>query len=73
MILYTLVLQFYFKNEQKQKTKWYLSEQKNRRKTKQCYHNDICRWNRDSFSSKVEITRGIVLNKYVKKIILKKL
>ena len=62
-MLYTLVLQFYLKNEQKQKTRWYLSEQKNRRKTKQSYHNDI----------KVEITRGIVLNKYIKKIILKKL
>ena len=26
-------------------------------KTKQCYHNDICRWKRKSFSSEVEITR----------------
>ena len=49
-MLYTLVLQFYLKNEQKQKTRWYFSEQKNRRKTKQSYHNDI----------KVEIARGIV-------------
>ena len=33
---------------------------KNRRKTKYCHHNDICRWKRDSFSNEVEITRGIV-------------
>ena len=31
-----------------------------RRKTKQCYHNNICRWKRDSFSSEVKILRGIV-------------
>ena len=33
MMLYTLVLQFYLKHEQKKKTRSYLSEQKNRRKT----------------------------------------
>ena len=32
----------------------------NRTKTKQCYHDDTCRWNTDSFSSEVEITKGIV-------------
>ena len=40
---------------------------KSRRKTKQYYHNtsdittnsDTCRWKRDTFSSEVEITRGI--------------
>ena len=29
-------------------------------KTKQCYHNDICRWKGDSFSSEVEITMVVV-------------
>ena len=31
-----------------------------RRKTKQCYHNDICRWKKDSVPTEVETTRGIV-------------
>ena len=30
----------------------------NRRKTKYCYHNDSCRWKRDSFSNEAEITTG---------------
>ena len=42
--------------------------EKNRRKTKYCYHNEICRWKSDSFCwNVVEITRGIVLNKCIKK------
>ena len=41
----------------------------NRTKTKQCYHDDTCRWNTDSFSSEVEITKGIVWIKIFKKII----
>ena len=44
---------------------------RNRRKTKQCYHNDICRWKRDSPSNEVKITTGIarkhVKNKFLKK------
>ena len=32
MVFYTLVLQFYLKNEQKQKRRWYLYEEKNRKK-----------------------------------------
>ena len=40
---------------------------KNRRKTKQCYHGDTCRWNTDSFSSEAEITKGIVWIKIFKK------
>ena len=32
MVFYTLVLQFYQKNEQKEKRRWYLSEEKNRKK-----------------------------------------
>ena len=36
------------------------SEEKSRRKTKQCYHNGICRWKRDRFSNEVEIKMGIV-------------
>ena len=32
---------------------------KNKRK-KNCYNNNIYGWKRDSFSSEVEITRGII-------------
>ena len=32
---------------------------KNRRKTKRCYHNDICKWKRDNLPSKVETRRRI--------------
>ena len=42
-------------------------QKKYRQKTKQCYHNDICRCKRDSFSSEVEITRGIVWIKILKR------
>ena len=38
-----------------------------KRKTKPCYHEDICRWTRDSFSSEVENYKGNRLNKDVKK------
>ena len=31
---------------------------KRQKKTKQCYHDNICRWNRDSFSSETEIKKG---------------
>ena len=47
-------------------------DKKNRMKTKQCYHNNACRWKRDSFSSEVEITKGILWIKICKKRILKK-
>ena len=40
---------------------------KSRRKAKQCYHNDICRWKRDSFSDELEISVGIVCIKISKK------
>ena len=40
---------------------------KNRRKPKQCYHNDICRWKRNSFSDELEISGGIVCIKILKK------
>ena len=33
---------------------------KSRRKAKQYYHNDICRWKKDNFSNEVKITGGIV-------------
>ena len=29
-------------------------------KSKLCYHNDLCRWKRDSFFCEVEIRRVIV-------------
>ena len=64
---FTLWFYSFFKNGQKKIRRWYLSVEKNRKKAKQCYHNDICRWKRDSFSSEVEITRGIVWIKISKK------
>ena len=49
-------------------------EEKNKRKTKQCYQYDICRWNRDSFSVfELKITRGIIWIKVFKNRILKKI
>ena len=53
LYLYIYIIYYYYI---KQFTKW----KKNRKESKQCYNNDICRWKRDSFSSEVEITRGIV-------------
>ena len=64
MLFYILVLQIDLKNGQKRR-RWYLSEEKNRRITKQYYHNNICRWKRnisvgvDVFSIEAEITMGI--------------
>ena len=46
-------------DKRKQEDDTFLNK-KGRIKTKQCCHNDICRWKRDSFSSEVKITRGIV-------------
>ena len=46
---------------------------KNKRKIKQCYHNDICRLKRDNFSSEVEITRETVWTSVSKKRILRKI
>ena len=69
MVFYTFGFTVFLKKGQKKKRKWYLSnwkKKKNRGKTKQCYHDDICRWKRGSFSSKVEITRGIVWIKILK-------
>ena len=40
---------------------------KKKRKTKQCYREDICRWNRGRFSNKVENDQGNRLNKDIKK------
>ena len=45
---------------------------KTERKAKQCYHNDTCRWKRDSLSSEVKIARRIVWVKILKNRILKK-
>ena len=59
MVFYTLALQFYFKNGEKKEGNTFLRK-KNRRKMKQCYHNDISRLKRDNFSSEVEITRKII-------------
>ena len=36
----------------------YFGGNKAKEKSKQCYHDDICRWKRDSFSSEFKITRG---------------
>ena len=55
-MFYILVLEFYLKNWQKKKE----DDKKSRRKTKKWYDNDICRWTRDGFSSKVKITKGAV-------------
>ena len=35
-------------------------KEKNRRKAKQNYHNDVYRWKRNSFLSKADTKRGIV-------------
>ena len=40
---------------------------KKNRKTKQCYREEICRWNRGRFSNKVENYQGNRLNKDIKK------
>ena len=40
---------------------------KKNRKIKQCYREDICRWNRGRFSNKVENYQGNRLNKDIKK------
>ena len=60
MVFYTLVSQFYLKNGEKGKREWYISEEKNGRKIKQCQDNDIFTCKRDSFSRDAEITRRIV-------------
>ena len=60
MVFYTLILQFYLKNEQRKKEGDTFLRKKNRRKTKLCYHNNIYRWKRDSLSGQYEIARGIV-------------
>ena len=60
MMFYTLVLQFYLKIEQWKKDNDNYFRKENRRTTKLCYHTDICRWIRNSFSNEVEMTKGIV-------------
>ena len=40
---------------------------KKNRKTKQCYREDICRWNRGRFFNEVENYQGNRLNKDIKK------
>ena len=49
----------------KEKKRLYIIQ--NRRKTKQRYHDDICKWKRDSFPSDVEIRRGIFLKENFQK------
>ena len=39
----------------KKKMSIHFWEKKKKRKARQCYHDNICRWNRDGFSSEVEI------------------
>ena len=60
---YTLVLKFYFKKMGKKKDRddTFLRK-KSRRKIKQCYHNDNCRWKKGQFSNEVND-----LNKDIKK------
>ena len=55
------------KNWQRKIRRRYLPEEKNRRKAKQSYHNNIYRWKMDSFPSEVEVTRGIIWIKIFKK------
>ena len=43
------------------------TEENSRRKTKKCYHNDIYRWKKDTFSSEAEIRMGIIWMKILKK------
>ena len=73
-MFYTLVLQVLLKKWAKTKTKMIPLWGKNKTKIKQCCHDDICKWNRDSFSVfKLKITKGIVWIKTLKKRILKKI
>ena len=44
-----------------------LSVEKKQIKKRQCYHTDISWWGRNSFSSEVKITRGVVWIKIFKK------
>ena len=44
-----------FKKWAKEKKGDIFLREKKTRKTKQCCHNDICRWKRNSFSIEVEI------------------
>ena len=54
-------------------TFWEKKKKKKQKKKEKVYHNDTCRWKRDSFSSEVEITREIVWIKILsKKRLLKK-
>ena len=57
---FTLWVYSFIKKLAKENKKMILSEEKNRKKAKQCYHNNIYRWKMDRFSSEVEITRGII-------------
>ena len=43
------------------------------RKTNQSYQNDLCRWKRDIILREIEIRRGIVGRKTLKKRILKEI
>ena len=65
VVFYTFVLQFIKKMGKRKKR--YLSEEKNIRRTKQCYHNDICRLTRDNFFSEVVIIREIVWKNMLKR------
>ena len=69
MVFYSLVLHICLKNGQKKRRKGKKAEEK----TRQCYHNDNCRWKRGRFFGEVEIARGIVWTKILKKRILKKI
>ena len=67
MVFFTLESQFYLKNGQKKEENDTFLSIRSRRKTEQCYYQDICSWKRDSFSSEVKITRRIVWLKILKK------
>ena len=57
----------------RKKRKWYVSEEKSRRKTKHCYKNDMSKFKRDSCASEVEIRRGIICIKILKRKIFRKI
>ena len=64
MLFFTLVLQFYLKNEQKKIIHFGGKKQK---KNQNCYHHNIYRWEKGSFFSEAEIRWGILGIKLLKR------
>ena len=52
---FTILLKQYAKEKKEDDT-----ATSKKHKKKQCYHNDICSWSMDCFSSNVEIRKGVV-------------